>query len=136
MPQRKLHKAPAQPGRIGTQLDLPLGPPRTPEVRKPRKEVTTFTIVMILVFASVLVVTYISNVVAVDRLVSEIAALEKREKDLTQQGENIRASINVLSSYMRINRIASDSLGLQHSGQQPLTLSVYAPAVTGGETTP
>ncbi len=136
MPQKKLHNAPAPPGRIGTQLDLPLGPPRSDRPRKPKKEVTTFTIVMILIFAAVLVVTYIGNVVAVDRLVSEIAALERREADLKQEGENVRASINVLSSYMRIKRIATDSLGLRHSGQQPLTLTVYGPPAPGTEGTP
>jgi cell division protein FtsL len=124
VPQRRSHSVQTPAPRNGTQLDLPLGPPRAQEAKKPRKEITTFTIVMILVAASVLVVIYIGNVVAVDRLVSEIAVLERREAELKQQGENIRASINVLSSYMRIKRIATDSLHLQHSGQQPLTLNV------------
>ena len=134
MPQKRSHNIHAPAAPAGAQLDLPLGPPRAANGKKPRKEITTFTIVMILIFASVLVVTYIGNMVAVDRLVSEIAALERREADLKLQGENIRASINVLTSYMRIKRIATESLGLRHSGQQPLTLTVHGPAA--GEGTP
>lgn len=90
-----------------------------------KRELTTFNIVMVLIFSAVVVVTYISNVIAVDRILGEITTLEKKEADLKQQNEQLRASINTLSSYLRIQERALKELHLVHSRQQPFSLPVY-----------
>ena len=108
-----------------TQLEIPLPPvPDSPRTKK-KKELTTFNIVMLMIFSAVVVVTYIHNVVSVDRLLIDITSLEKREADLKQQSERLRASINMLSSYTRIQDIALNQLKLVHNRQQPLSLNVY-----------
>lgn len=107
------------------QLEIPLTPAQDPPRAKKKKELTTFNIVMLMIFSAVVVVTYIHNVVSVDRLLMEITTFEKREADLKQQSERLRASINMLSSYTRIQDIALNQLKLIHNRQQPLSLNVY-----------
>ena len=79
---------------------------------------------MLLIFSATVVVAYISNVIAVDRVMLDIRRLEKQEMELKQEGERIRASINMLSSYTRIQKIAFEKLGLVYNTQQPSSLNV------------
>ncbi len=86
---------------------------------------TTFSIVMMLIVFAMLVTIYISNVVAVDELMLEAIILDKQEQKLQQERENLRAEINMLTSYNRIRKIAVLELGLLHASQQPYSLTVY-----------
>lgn len=95
-----------------------------PRGRKP-KELTTFSIVMLLIVAAVVITGYISNIVRVDQLMMDITATMKEEQALQQQRESLRAEINMLSSYGRIQKIAAEELGLVHATQQPYSLMVY-----------
>ena len=47
------------------------------------------------------------------------------ETALAQTRENLRAEINMLSSYGRIQTIAARDLGLVHAPQQPYSLTVF-----------
>lgn len=111
--------------RTGRQLEIPLQQAQAPPTEKKKRELTTFNIVMLLIFSAAVVVGYIGNVIAVDRLLVDIRRLEKQEAELKLEGERIRASINMLASYTRIQKIAMMQLGLVHSGQQPSSLNVY-----------
>ncbi len=86
---------------------------------------TTFNIVAVLILFAVLVVVYISNVVTVDSLMMEQIGLEREEQLLLQERETLRAEINMLSSYNRIQAIATEELGLVHANQQPYSLTVF-----------
>jgi cell division protein FtsL len=94
---------------------------------RPRRSrgLTTFTLVMLLVGFAVLITLYISNVVAVDGLMMQHIDVEKVELQLLQERENLRAEINMLSSYNRVQHIAVERLGLVHANQQPYSLTVY-----------
>jgi cell division protein FtsL len=96
----------------------------TPRKRRV-KGLTTFNIVLVLIAFAVLITFYISNVVTVDSLMVEQIELQKTEQMLLQERENLRAEINQLSSYNRIQRIAVEDLGLVHANQQPYSLTVY-----------
>jgi cell division protein FtsL len=85
---------------------------------------TTFNIVLLLVVAAVVVTAYISNTFKVDKLMIRISGLEKEEQALLQEQENLRAEINILSSYDNIYRRAVDELHLVQSGRQPYQLVV------------
>ncbi|MBE0643452.1 MAG: cell division protein FtsL [Bacteroidetes bacterium] len=95
--------------------------PRTRRMRG----LTTFNIVIVLILFAVLVVVYISNVVTVDSLMMEQIGLEREEQLLLQERETLRAEINMLSSYNRIQAIATEELGLVHANQQPYSLTVF-----------
>ena len=96
-----------------------------PARRRRVKGLTTFNIVMMLIVCAVLITVYISNVVTVDSLMMEQISLEKQEQMLLQDRENLRAEINQLSSYNRIQRIAVEDLGLEHANNQPYSLTVF-----------
>jgi cell division protein FtsL len=102
-----------------------------PAVRQRRiKGLTTFNIVLVLIVFAVLVVVYISSVVAVDGLMMEQIGLEREEQLLLQERETLRAEINMLSSYNRIQAMATQELGLVHANQQPYSLTVFGMAPT------
>ncbi len=98
-----------------------------PKTTRPLRNrgLTTFSLVMVLVGFAVLVTLYISNVVAVDALMMQQIEVEKRELQLLQERETLRAEINMLSSYNRVQKIAVEKLGLVHANQQPYSLTVY-----------
>ncbi len=85
---------------------------------------STFAIVLLLVLATFIVTAYISNTFRVDALMIQITQLEKEEQSLIQEQENVRAEINILSSYDNIYRRATMELGLIRSGMQPYQLVV------------
>jgi cell division protein FtsL len=114
---------PSGPG-IGREvaLDYEQAAPRR---RRRITGLTTFNIVMLLVGFAVLVTVFISNVVAVDGLMVRQIELEREEQLLLLQRENLRAEINMLGSYNRVQKIAVEQLGLTHAPQQPYALTVY-----------
>ncbi len=93
--------------------------------RRRSRGLTTFSLVMMLIGFAVLVTLYISNVVAVDALMMQQIDVEKEEMQLVQERENLRAELNMLSSYNRVQRIAVEKLGLVHANQQPYSLTVF-----------
>ncbi|MAT39792.1 MAG: hypothetical protein CL946_09335 [Ectothiorhodospiraceae bacterium] len=105
-------------------VDVPLT--NTAYYRKPGKqgfEFTTFNIIVILVFAGLIATAYISNVVAVDDLMIQRTNLRETEQKLLQQRENLRADINMLTSYNRIHSIALEKLGLVDATERPYVFS-------------
>lgn len=87
------------------------------------KELTTFNIIMLLVVAALVFTAYISNIITVDRLSVTMTDLERREQQQLRRREALRAEINILSSYTRIQREAG-ALDLVHATHQPFSLAV------------
>lgn len=109
---------------MAEEVPLEYVQPARPRRRRLRG-LTTFNIVVMLIVFAVLVTVYISNVVTVDGLMMEQIELERKAQLLHQERENLRAEINTLSSYNRIQKIATEELGLVHANQQPYSLTVY-----------
>lgn len=131
-PARKSTRKRRQPAIDGLQHDVPLDFVQAAPRRKRMRGLTTFNIVLMLIAFAALLVVYISNVVAVDGLMMEQIAVEREEKQLLQDRESLRAEINMLSSYNRIQKIAVEELGLVHANQQPYSLTVFGrvPAIS------
>ncbi len=106
-------------------LDMPLDTEQRTARRSRTRELTTFNIVLLLIVAAIVITAYISNIIKVDALTAELVTIEKEQKQLLQQRENLRAELNMLSSYNRIQRIATEQIGLVHAPQQPFSLTVY-----------
>ncbi len=109
-------------GNTDRQILAQPGLPR--ETAQKQAEFTTFNIITLLVIATLIVTAYISNVITVDSLMAEATKLEQTESKLIQERENLRADINMLTSYNRIQKIATEKLGLVHATQQPYTLEL------------
>lgn len=114
-----------QPSLQAPRHDMPLDTVQAAPRRRRVKGLTTFNIVLMLIVCAVLITVYISNVVTVDSLMMEQISLEKQEQMLLQDRETLRAEINQLSSYNRIQRIAVEDLGLEHANHQPYSLTVF-----------
>lgn len=114
-----------QPTLSALSQDVPLEYVQSAPRRRRVKGLTTFNIVMMLIVFAALITFYISNVVKVDSLMMDAIELDRQEQTLLQERENLRAEINTLSSYNRIQRIAVEDLGLVHADQQPFSLTVF-----------
>jgi cell division protein FtsL len=95
-----------------------------PESSRRRRDLTTFNIMLLLAVAAVVITAYISNIIKVDTLTVSITAAEKDEQVLVRERETLRAEINMLSSYTRIQKEAAETLKLVHPRQQPFSLTV------------
>jgi cell division protein FtsL len=116
---RKRHEIDPMPGAPAVPADYFRSEPK----KRSAKDMTTFNLVVLLVVTGVVIVAYISNILMVDSIMNNISGLRKEEVALSQERENLRAEINMLSSYTRIQKEA-ERLKLLHARQQPYSLLV------------
>lgn len=101
--------------------NVPL-PPRGKKAS--RKKVSTFNIILILIGTAAAIVLYISNIIAVDQLMSDINKLQQHQQKILMEQEILKARVNQMSSLERIQRRAEEELGLQTPKQAPIWLKV------------
>ena len=112
MPQQP--SAPAVPGYI-----------RPPQNRKIAvRKVSTFNLILLLFGVAALIVLYISNIIAVGTLMSEINTLQKQHQKILSEHEILKAEINRLSSLERVNKKAAEELGLINPKEPPVWISI------------
>lgn len=101
----------------------------TPHAKSRGRELPTLGIVGVLMISALVVAAYISNTVTVDNLMRTITTRDRDVQQLVQQREALRAELNLLTSSTRIQKIATEELGLVHSRMQPFSLEVpgYVP---------
>jgi cell division protein FtsL len=97
-------------------------PPRNRKIAK--RKISTFNIILMLFGAATVIVLYISNIIAVDRLMMEINSLQKQHGRILSEQELLRAEVNRLSSLERINRRAAEELGLVNPKEPPVWMNV------------
>jgi len=111
------------PGPTGEMSpSMPIGLYRNRKVTT--RKVSTFNLIVMLLGTAAAIVLYISNVIAVDTLMSEINALQTQHRKILSEQEILRAEVNRLSSLERINRRAAEDLGLVNPKEPPVLLSV------------
>ena len=96
---------------------------RNRKLAAPRK-VSTFNIILMLFAAATVIVLYVSNIIAVSQLMSEINTLNGQYQKALNEQEILKAEINRLSSLERINRKAAEELGLVNLKTPPVWLNV------------
>ncbi|GEM_PF-689814 len=99
-------------------------PPKNRKVAK--RPVPTSKIIAYLLVSAVLIVLYISNIIAVNQLVSDIHKEEQALQKALNEQEMLRARINQLSSLERIRKRAEEELGLRNAQDVPQWLTVDA----------
>jgi len=92
--------------------------------KKKTKKISPFTVVLFLFALAIASVLYISNKLAVNRLIVQINQMESKHMEMLNEQEILKAKINKLSSLERIRKIASEQLGLQDNKQLPVWLEV------------
>jgi cell division protein FtsL len=97
----------------------------TPRNRRPAgRKVSPFNVVVLLFAAAVVIVLYISNIIAVDQLMNDINALQNQRQRILMEQEILKAQINRLSSMERIRQKAEEDLQLRNPKQPPEILPV------------
>ena len=104
--------------------DVPPNEPASRGEKYVRTPSSTFNTILILFFAAVAIVVYISNIIAVNRLAVEVNELRQKYETIANGNEILRAEVNRQSSLDRIGKIAIEQLGLRYSKQQPQFLEV------------
>jgi cell division protein FtsL len=89
-----------------------------------KRRSSTFNTMAVFFLAAVVIVLYISNIIAVNRLAVEVNDLQQKYAAVMNGNEILRAEINRRSSLERIGKIANEQLGLEHPKQQPQVLNV------------
>ena len=97
-------------------------PPRNRKFAK--RKISTFNIILLLFGAAAVIVLYISNIIAVDRLMMEINRLQQQHARILSEQEILKAEVNRLSSLERINRKAAEELGLVNPKEPPVWIDV------------
>ncbi|HOV98360.1 MAG TPA: septum formation initiator family protein [Bacteroidota bacterium] len=105
-----------------------------PKNRKATKrKVSTFSLVLILVGTAVVVVFYISNVLSVNHLMRQINACQVKHQQMVDEQELLRAQVNKLSSFERIQKIGEYQLGLTFPKESPIPLQIDRDRISEAE---
>lgn len=103
-------------------LAVPSLPQRSRRITK--RKVSPFTMVLMLLAAAVIIVLYVSNIIAVDQLMNEINSLEIQHRRILMEQEILKAQINRMASLERIQELAEKELGLKTPQEPPVWLNV------------
>lgn len=90
----------------------------------PQRTSSTFTTMVALFVAAVVIILYISNIIAVNRLAVEVSEFQQKYEAVNNSNEILRAEINRRSSLERIGKIAAEQLGLRYAKEQPQLLEI------------
>jgi cell division protein FtsL len=75
-----------------------------------------------LLVAAALAVVYVSNAIAVNKLLSEITSLERERDAVRGDNERLRAELLRLMSVERVTTLATDQLGMVQPAHPPIAL--------------
>jgi cell division protein FtsL len=92
--------------------------------RTTKRKFSPFNMILLLLSIAIVSVLYISNILAVGRLVRQINILEQTHQRLVNEQELLRAQINRLSSLERINQDVAVQFGLGTPTTPPVWLNI------------
>ncbi|MEK9138283.1 MAG: septum formation initiator family protein, partial [Bacteroidota bacterium] len=72
----------------------------------------------------VAIVVYISNIIAVNRLASEVSHLQAQYDKILNANAVLKAEINRKSSWDRIGKVATEQVGLRYPKEQPTMFEI------------
>jgi len=88
------------------------------------RRVSTFYLIVLLFGFGIATVAYVSNIIAVNQLASEINHLQAQYVKISNSNAVLRAEINRKSAWERIGKIANDQIGLRYVKEQPTPFDV------------
>lgn len=83
-------------------------------MKSPQKKISIFYFLIMLIITSVILVIYINNIIVVNNLLTSNNDLREEIRKHIQENEMLRADIEKMSSYDRINSLASEKFGLTY----------------------
>lgn len=94
-----------------------------PNRKATRRSISTFNIILVLFGCGIVIVLYISNIIAVNHLALEVDQLQAKYHKIRNANTVLEAEINRKSGWERIGRMAAE-LGLKHPTEQPTRFDV------------
>lgn len=107
---------------------------RTMEKGTRKKRLSPFYLLLSLIGVALMIVLYISNIIAVDQLMKEINELDAEHHRILMDQEMLRAQVNRLSSLERVQSVAENELGLRNLRKAPVWIAVDPEKITNLET--
>lgn len=95
-----------------------------PNRRGVRRKVSTFNIILLLFGIGGAIVFYVSNILSINRLASEIGQLEAEYQKIQGINESLRADVSRKSALEKISPVAHDQLGLNDSQTQQVWFTI------------
>ena len=94
--------------------------------KKPRagRRISPFNVILILIGVAIVSVLYISNILMIGRLLTQIDRLQAKHQQLQNEKDLLAAQINRLSNLERIQELAQTQLGMQNPKQLPQWIQV------------
>jgi cell division protein FtsB len=89
-----------------------------------RRKFSTFNIILLLFGFGGGCVLYISNIIAINRLSSEINQLQARYAQIVNANTELRSDVSRKSGWERISGIASEQLGLRPAKTPPVWFTI------------
>ena len=78
------------------------------------RSVSTFYLIVLLFGFGIAIVSYINNIIVVNRLAAEINQMQVQNVKISNNNAVLRAEINRKSAWERIGKIANDQIGLRY----------------------
>ena len=97
---------------------------RTHGNKKRSYRASTFNIILMLFGYGITIVLYIGNIIAVNRLASEVSLLQTRFEEIANTNTVLQAEVDRKSAWERIGKLASKMLGLRYPQEQPTQFEI------------
>ena len=97
-----------------------------PNRRTARPRFSTFNVILAVFTLGFLAVLYIHNIIAVNRLVVEVTALETQIQHQLEANKTLQAEVNSKASLDRIGTSASEKLGMRYPQEDPQWFAIDA----------
>jgi cell division protein FtsB len=89
-----------------------------------KRKVSPFNIVLVLLSVAVVSVFYISNILTVGRLLTNINKLQNKHRQVLNEQELLKAEIDKLSGLERVQPLARERVGLINPKQAPVWIQI------------
>ncbi len=96
---------------------------QSPTIRRFQYRLNRWSLIALFFAIVLLIILYVSNVLAIQRRAREVAQLQERYQALVEENERLQQQVYQLESPERIQRIAMKRLGLRFSTTPPKVIT-------------
>ncbi len=100
-----------------------------PNKRGTHRKVSTFNLILAIIVSGTIIVVWVNNIITVNRLADDVGKLQAVYAERLNTNAELRAEVDRKSSWERIEKIATEQLGLTFPHEQPIWISVDPDAV-------
>ncbi len=95
-----------------------------PNRKVTRRKVSTFNLILCLFGVGIAIVLYVDNIITINRLAFEASQLQTKYDAIMNRNATLRAEVTRKAALERINKTATEQLGLVFPPEQPTLFNV------------